>query len=143
MTPTREAFLVAAQALEGVFYRWGGKQPRGGLDCSGLVTWCLKVVGGPDLRQSHNSDVLWAELPPVEVPVAGDLAFYGAKDDPSHVVICLGGQDEPIIGANGGGSKTTSYELATASRAEVKRKPDPRYRPDLLGYRSTRFWWTP
>jgi murein DD-endopeptidase len=135
VTPTRETFLAAVCALEGVAYRWGGKGPRG-IDCSGLVTWALKVLGGPDLRQTHNSDRLWLELPELVEPQAGDLAFYGSKNDPSHVVVCLGGPHDAIIGANGGGRETTTLERADAQKACVKRKPTTKYRPDLLGYRS-------
>jgi hypothetical protein len=133
--PTRESFVAACLVLEGVAYKWGGKGPRG-LDCSGLVTLALKACGGPDLRDSHNSDRLWLELPEVVEPSMGDLAFYGAKNDPSHVVVCLGGPHDAIIGANGGGRDTTTLAIADAQSARVKRKDSPHYRRDLLGYRS-------
>jgi murein DD-endopeptidase len=135
VTPTRETFLAACLALEGVPYRWGGKTSRG-LDCSGLVTLALHVVGGPNLAATHNSDRLWLELPEVVEPQPGDLAFYGSKGDPSHVVVCLGGPYDAIIGANGGGRDTTTVERADAIAARVKRRATPRYRPDLLGFRS-------
>lgn len=135
---TRAEYVAAAKALQGTAYIWGGKQPPG-LDCSGLVTWILYALGGPDPRQTHNSDKLWLDLPAIAIPEAGDLAFYGAHDDPSHVVVCLG--DGGIIGANGGGRDTTSVEIAHNQRAFVKRKPTPNYRPDFLGFRSTAGWF--
>jgi cell wall-associated NlpC family hydrolase len=82
VTPSRESFLSAVLVLEGVPYKWGGKSARG-IDCSGLVTLALKACGGPDLRQTHNSDRLWLELPEVVEPSMGDLAFYGSRNDPA------------------------------------------------------------
>jgi murein DD-endopeptidase len=132
--PPRAEFLAACRALKGVPYRWGGKSARG-LDCSGLVTWVLHCLGGPDLRQTHNSGRLWYELPETIEPIAGDLAFFGPRGDPVHVVVCLGGPHEPIIGANGGGRATLTVADADRDRAEVKSKGSPGYRRDLLGYR--------
>ena len=140
MKPSREAFLAAAKALTGVPYVWGGKAARG-LDCSGLVSLALFAAGGTDVRATHNSDRLWEDLTPTTEPVAGDLAFYGAKGDPSHVVICLGGPLDPILGANGGDRSTTSPFHADQIGAQVKTKRSPKYRPDLLGYRSTARWF--
>jgi murein DD-endopeptidase len=136
---TRAEFVAACKALEGVPYRWGGKDPRG-LDCSGLVTWPLRALGGADLRATHNSARMWLELDEVVEPRPGDLAFYGPRDAPSHVVVCLGGPHDQILGANGGGRNVLTVEQAHAARAFVKRKPTPRYRPDFLGYRRNR--WT-
>lgn len=140
MSASRESFLLVCRALEGTSYGWGGKKPPQ-LDCSGLVTYSLLCAGGPDLRQTHNSDALWAELPETLAPRAGDLAFYGPQGDPQHVVVCLGGEDGEIIGANGGGKNTRTLIDAQLQRACVKRKPSPKYRPDLMGYRSTAQWW--
>lgn len=138
MKPTRKEFLAAAFACEGVAYIWGGKSARG-LDCSGLITWALKAAGGPDHRATHNSDRLYFDLPEAIEPQPGDLAFYGAKGNPSHVVICIGGPHDQTIGANGGGSTTTTVAIADAQRACVKRKASPKYRPDFLGYRRNTF----
>lgn len=138
MKPTRAEFVAACKALEGVPYLWGGKTPRG-LDCSGLVTWALKAVGGPDVRTTHGSDMLWFTLPEAVEPQAGDLAFYGVKNDPSHVVVCLGGPHDQVLGSNGGGSTTTSVAIADAQKAGVKRKDSPKYRTDFIGYRRNTF----
>lgn len=138
MKPSRSAFLAAVNALTGVPYIWGGKTARG-LDCSGLVTLGILAAGGPDVRATHGSDRLWFDLPELVEPQAGDLAFYGVKGNPSHVVVCLGGPHDEILGANGGGSATTTVPIADAQRACVKRKPSPKYRPDFLGYRKNTY----
>jgi murein DD-endopeptidase len=48
-------------------YRWNAQGTRDAnngqrlFDCSGLVTWALLQVGGPDWRAIHNTDRLLAE----------------------------------------------------------------------------------
>jgi murein DD-endopeptidase len=136
--PTRSEFIAAVRALEGTPYRWGGKSPRTGLDCSGLVTWALKAIGGPDLRIYHGSERLWLELDEVTEPEAGDLAFYGSAGRPVHVVVCLGGPHDRIIGANGGDRTTIDWQRAEVQRARVQYASSPAYRTRLMGYRSLR-----
>lgn len=142
MTPSRDEFLGAVKMASavGIQYRWGGKEAHA-MDCSGLVTFCLWLVGGPDIRQMMNAENLFMHLSPAVEPQAGDLAFYGSKNSASHVVVCLGGPLDPIIGANGGDRQVVTSSIALQRGAFVKQKKSPTYRPDLLGYRSTSMWW--
>ncbi|RYZ33361.1 MAG: peptidoglycan endopeptidase, partial [Myxococcaceae bacterium] len=100
-------------------YRWGAKGQRAAadgprlFDCSGLVTWCLHQVGGPDWRMTHNTGRLWDACKPV-ASVAdlqpGDLVLYGKEGDPDHVMVHVGAG--VMVGASGGGRRTLTLEDA-------------------------------
>lgn len=85
-----EALLQALLTL-GLDYKYGGKSPVTGFDCSGLVAHVYKEAWGIQLPpntkgQSHaGTSVSLAELQ------AGDLVFYDTQKRPySHVGIYLG-----------------------------------------------------
>lgn len=137
MSPTtaplsRFRFLEVATAQMGKPYVWGAKGPDF-FDCSGVVTFSLKAIGGPDWRETHSSARLFDVSAPVDVPKPGDLAFYKAAGKVTHVMVVLGHLDGSamVFGASGGGSQTTR---PTAS-AFVKLKPDANYRPGFAGFR--------
>ncbi|WP_233597304.1 MULTISPECIES: NlpC/P60 family protein [unclassified Corallococcus] len=108
ITSQRAAFLALVLAQMHSPYRWGAKGqrvPADGprlFDCSGLVTWALNQVGGPDWRATHNTDRLWDICAPVATEaelLPGDLVLYGraghttlqgrpvTRDDPNHVMV--------------------------------------------------------
>jgi len=135
MNVDRLAFLewCLRQEAAAVPYLWGGKDPARGLDCSGLVTAGLHALGGPDWRQTHSSARLFDELEVTEKPAPGDLAFYGPPHRITHVMVVVG--DGRVMGAAGGGSGTTSLEIARRQGARVKFKTKHNYRPDFRGFR--------
>lgn len=155
---TAESFLnrcmehVAAQ----VGYRWGGRAITG-LDCSGFVTEPLYTLskGIVDVRATHNTDLLWKEVPRVRdwetQPLrAGDLVlYYGANstgpDDVSHVMVLLcETKIEPVysglpwirqgllIGMPFGGSKDTDPEASKRAGRHAKTVRWG-YRSDIAG----------
>lgn len=145
--PTIQRLMKTALHLIGSPYLWGAKGwqrwtaggvetlERQAFDCSGFYTHCLSAVGGEDLRFSHNTDRLWAELAPIDVPRFGALAFYGGSGpaDVSHVMLCVGGG--LVVGASGGDSSTTSLERAEAQDARVRVFETHAYRKDFRGFR--------
>lgn len=85
-----EALLQALMAL-GVDYKYGGKTPVSGFDCSGLVAHVYRQAWGISLPPTvkGQSQAGWPvkllELQP------GDLVFYDTQKRPySHVGIYLG-----------------------------------------------------
>ena len=85
-----ERVALTAQRMIGIPYHYGGKTPRG-FDCSGLVFYAYREVGGlvprtagGQLRASHPINV--------EQALPGDLVFFRTSKRASHVGIYLGGQ---------------------------------------------------
>jgi len=85
-----EALLQALLAI-GVDYRYGGKSPATGFDCSGLVShvyqqaWGIRLPATTAAQSRAGMPVSLAELQ------AGDLVFYDTLQRPfSHVGIYLG-----------------------------------------------------
>lgn len=141
----REAFVAwcREQEARNAIYIWDAagelvQHPSGFLvpsyDCSGFVLAGYAAIGLKDLRKTHWSDRLYRELVLATKPQAGDLVFY-----PRHVMVCLGGEEDEVIGACGGGSDTKTVQKALARDARVKRRPTPRYRNDFLGFRKSPF----
>lgn len=120
---------------EGKPYTWGAKGPEA-FDCSGLVTAGLYEMGLPDWRETHNAARLMRELPKVKTPSFLDLCFYGPNGNATHVMLYIGGEPVRVYGACGGGSATTSAEIARAHGARVRFRTGVNYRPDLLGFRA-------
>lgn len=147
----RERFVEWCRAQEeaGSIYIWNADGedvtlPDGrtvpSYDCSGFVLRGLAVIGLADRTKTYWSKRMWQEWEPVTAPRAGDCAFYGSPPDGiTHVVVCLGGMDAPIIGANGGNGSTRTPAIALKQGARVKQRPSPTYRPDLRGFRRPPF----
>jgi len=130
-------FLGLVKQLEaegGHWYIWGAQGPDS-FDCSGLVCWCGAEAGLWDKSFDTTADGFWRSYTRIGRRLSeaepGDLALYGTPKRATHVVVYIG--DDMIIGANGGGSKTTSVAKAKAANARVSRK---RYdwRKDFLGF---------
>lgn len=126
-------YVELAHQQQGKVTLWGAKGPNE-FDCSGLVTWTLRELGGPDWTEAYSARRLWLELPTAPQPTIGDLAFYGPSGSPNHVMIYTGGGK--VFGACGATSKITDIDTA---RKDLMRRVKERllnYRPDFIGYRS-------
>ena len=85
-TPTHEAVRQV-----GTVYHYGGRSPRTGFDCSGLVkhaferAWGLALPHNARAQSKAGRPVRFTDLQP------GDLVFYNTRNQPySHVGIYLG-----------------------------------------------------
>ncbi len=133
MLTKRESFIVFASSFIRVPYIWGGDSIEG-IDCSGLVQILLEKLNldpGGDQTADVLMDYFKDHGTKIEVANAtlGDVCFYGHDDFASHVMMYIG--DGICIGANGGGSKVTTPEIARTLNACVK-FAQINYRKDLL-----------
>lgn len=85
----RDAIAMLALSMIGVPYRYGGADPEGGFDCSGLVHYAFTSNGQPVPRTSQEQYDA-AEKIPLEEAAAGDLVFFSDQERLSHVGIYLG-----------------------------------------------------
>ena len=72
-------------------YRWGGRQPELGFDCSGLVRHVFRQAAGLELQ--GNAAALWRQSRPIDPATlqAGDLLFFNTLGQPSsHVGVYVG-----------------------------------------------------
>jgi cell wall-associated NlpC family hydrolase len=149
VTSQRAAFLALVLSQMHAPYRWNAKGTRDAttgqrlFDCSGLVTWALREVGGPDWRATHNTDRLWAACAPL-LPAGellpGDLVLYhraGAPEDAEHVMVHVGGG--VVVGASGGGRATLTLADAMQHDAKVKAYAHLDYRTGRMGFRRLPF----
>ena len=85
-----EALMQALLAL-GVDYRYGGKTPETGFDCSGLVAHVFREAYGIQLPHNARAQSEYGRRVGLSELRAGDLVFYNTLGRPfSHVGIYLG-----------------------------------------------------
>lgn len=128
--------IVAMQVLnKGVPYRWGGECLLQGMDCSGMVQYCLRAIG-KDPKGDQSSQGLYdhfAEkaLASSKVVRRGDLLFFGKSEDQiSHVAIAI--DQRHMIEMGGGNAQTVTYEDAIRDNAHARIMPIAR-RNDFIG----------
>lgn len=83
--------VIYALGLIGNRYRFGGRNPDSGLDCSGMVSWIFEQVAG--LKLPHNAARIASLSRPVERSALqpGDLVFFNTNGrHHSHMGIYAG-----------------------------------------------------
>jgi len=120
-------FTVMTSCL-GVPYIWGGNNPMTGMDCSGFAIWCLRSIGlwkgGDDTAQGlyvHYKTAGHVLTMDDELPL-GTLLFFGTSlDTITHITMAI--DDDLMIEAGGGGSKTKTPADAAKAGACVRIRP--------------------
>ena len=123
----RKAAAQEALVKVGMRYKFGGKSPETGFDCSGLVTyvferaWGITIPRSTEQQRRAGRAVKRAELQP------GDLVFYDTRNRPySHVGIYLG--DGNFVHAPRPGAKVRVESINTPywrARFNGARRLDP------------------
>lgn len=146
MTSKLARYLLNVLSYRGVWYLWGAKgeafftgdsTPRFALDCSGGVTAAAHAAGGPDLRMTHTAQMLADEAEPIDIPEAGDFAFYGKPGHVCHVMTVISRLPTGevfVMGPSGGDSTTTTLARAEEQDARCRMYPSHLYRPDFLRF---------
>lgn len=86
-----QEIVMFAYGLIGTGYRFGGRNPEAGLDCSGMVAYIVEQVSGT--RLPHNAARIADQTRPISMSdlQPGDLVFFNTlKRRHSHMGIYLG-----------------------------------------------------
>lgn len=84
--------LMYALSLVGVNYKYGGKSPETGLDCSGFVSHVYQQAAGLILPHNARAISMFGKKIAISELQPGDLVFYNTmRHAYSHVGIYLGG----------------------------------------------------
>jgi cell wall-associated NlpC family hydrolase len=117
-----EKAITIAKKYLGIDYRWGGTDPRTGLDCSGLTRLVYGQVGVGLPRTSAAQSHAGTKVNSLAQAEPGDLVFFGSPVH--HVGIYLGGGkmlDAPHTGAKVQIRKV--YETPSAIRRVLPEGP--------------------
>lgn len=102
-TEKRDEVVLYALGLMGMDYRFGGKNPSSGFDCSGMVSYIYKNAAGMDLP--HNAYKIAQISKKIDLSHIrpGDLVFFDTLHRHfSHVGIYIGnGKFVHAPGSNG------------------------------------------
>lgn len=115
--------VMHAFGLIDIDYRFGGKNPESGLDCSGMVSYLYREVTGA--RLPHNAAAIAQLARPIDRQAIqpGDLLFFNTQGRPfSHVAIFVG--DDRFVHAPSTNGKIRINRLSEryyASRFESAR----------------------
>lgn len=86
----REVALFAFGLLD-TAYRFGGKNPEAGLDCSGMASYVLQQSAGLKISGSAAQIARQGRKIRLDSSRAGDLVFFNTRGGPyTHVGIYLG-----------------------------------------------------
>ena len=99
-----------AMGLIDTGYRFGGKNPEAGLDCSGMVSYVYEKSADMRLTGSAADLARQGKAVPAEKLKPGDLVFFNTRNRPnSHVGIYIG--DDRFVHAPNSRGKVRTESL--------------------------------
>ena len=103
---TVQEVIQSATSLTGVQYKYGGKSPETGFDCSGFVRYVFQQATNLTLPHGARAISQLGQSIPIEQLRPGDLVFFNTlKTAFSHVGIYLGDGRFIHAPSSGGGIK--------------------------------------
>ena len=78
--------VASAKKFLGLRYKWGGKTPKSGFDCSGFTSFVMQENGVNVQGASYHQSKLGKKVSKSKV-APGDLIFFGKGSKVSHVAI--------------------------------------------------------
>jgi len=111
----RDAIILEAEKYLGTPYRYGGKSPRAGLDCSGLVSYVFNKQGLSAMGASHHQAKMGAPKSKRSLE-PGDLVFFGKNGKISHVSIVYRHTDTELLVIHSTSSSGVKIDEINSSR---------------------------
>jgi len=103
--------LVNALSLTGVRYKYGGKSPESGFDCSGFVRYVYQQAGNLTLPHGARAISQLGQTIPKGELQPGDLVFFNTlRSTFSHVGIYLGNNRFIHSPSSGGGVRVEDMQ---------------------------------
>jgi len=113
------AILAAGERYLGVPYRWGGTDPRSGLDCSGFVQRVFSDVGVRLPRVSVDQAKQGTKVASLAEARPGDLVFWRTDGRrPNHIGI-YAGNGEMLVAPRTG--DVVKYQKLNRTPHEIRR----------------------
>jgi cell wall-associated NlpC family hydrolase len=123
-TSKKDDWVKYLKQFLGLPYIWGGSNIKVGLDCSGFAQVALAWLHlDPPGDQTADALMRYFLNPKYGTKIergdirCGDLIYYG-RTHATHIVIAL--SNDEMIEAGGGGSKTTTVEIARKQGACIR-----------------------
>jgi len=86
-----QEMVIFALGLLDTGYRFGGRNPEAGLDCSGMVSYIVEQISGRRLPYSAAQIAAQTRPIPVAALQPGDLVFFNTRNEKhSHMGIYMG-----------------------------------------------------
>lgn len=106
----RQVTEYALQFLGGE-YRYGGVDPRKGVDCSGFTRYILRNMAGVDIPHSATGQAACGTEVSLEEMQPGDLIFYSSETGTiNHVAMYIGSGQVVHASTEKTGIKTSPYD---------------------------------
>lgn len=86
----RQKVVSYALSFVGGPYRYGGNDPRTGVDCSGFTRFVLSNAAGVQMARSSGSQASQGVAVSAEQMQPGDLLFYSGSRGINHVAMYIG-----------------------------------------------------
>ena len=87
---TRQDVISYALQFLGGRYRYGGRDPHTGVDCSGFTRYVMEHAAGINLNRTSRTQAGQGQTVDIDEARPGDLVFYATGGHIDHVAIYMG-----------------------------------------------------